>query len=228
MSTQRIQGVIFDLDGTLYQMNFMKLKMTLQLPGSIGYLKKLFRARSAVRRHRYENRQKLLDAFYLEMATLTGKSNAQVQDWFERRFYQAFIRILAKHGTPREGVVSLLSRLRECGVKTAVVSDFGRVRSRLEALHIDPDLLDVIKCSEECGVLKPDPEPFASVARLWNLAPENVLVVGDRDDMDGEGARRAGMKFLGITEKRKTQADFYCWNDALMKIETITNCGVSV
>ena len=228
MSTERIQGIIFDLDGTLYQMKFLKLKMTVQLLGSIVFLRKLFGARAVVRHTQYASRQALLNRFYEELASRTGKTTAEAQQWYEKDFYRAFVQVLKKGAKPRNGLNSFLTRLRENGVKLAVVSDFSHVQERLEALGINPDFFDVMKCSEEHGVLKPAPEPFSSVARLWNLAPNEVLVVGDRADSDGEGARNAGMPFLGIADKQNSRADFYSWKDALMKIETITNCGENV
>ena len=33
------------------------------------------------------------------------------------------------------------------------------------------------------------------IARELGVAPGRVLVIGDRDDTDGEGARRSGMPF---------------------------------
>ncbi|MBN2718613.1 MAG: HAD family hydrolase [Deltaproteobacteria bacterium] len=227
MGTERIQGIIFDLDGTLYQMKFLKTRMTFRLLNSVTFLRRLFSARIAVRQLQFENRQALLDCFYEELARRCKKSPAQAKSWYENDFYNAFVRVL-RQARPRTGLDSLLGNLREKGIKLAVVSDFSHVRERLEALQIDTGYFDILKCSEEYGVLKPAPEPFLSVARLWNLAPASVLVVGDREDTDGEGARRAGMPFLGITDKLNSHADFYSWNDALIRIETITNCGVNV
>ncbi|HTW55132.1 MAG TPA: HAD family hydrolase [Thermoplasmata archaeon] len=45
----------------------------------------------------------------------------------------------------------------------------------------------------ELGVAKPDPMIFAAGARCLGVAPAEVLHVGDRWDLDVEGARRAGM-----------------------------------
>ena len=46
------------------------------------------------------------------------------------------------------------------------------------------------------GGLKPYKECFDKVAAMLGLDNSEILIVGDRDDTDGEGARRAGMHFL--------------------------------
>ncbi|MBN2530163.1 MAG: HAD family hydrolase [Deltaproteobacteria bacterium] len=229
MGTKRIQGIIFDLDGTLYQMKFMKLKMTLQLLTSLVFLRKLSMARSALRHRHFENQEQLQREFHHRLAGLTGRSVDDARRWYEGDFYTAFIRILKKYAKTRTGLVPMLERLNERGVKLAVVSDFGWVPQRLDALGVNHELFDIVKCSEETGELKPGATPFTSVAEGWNLTPGQVMVVGDRADTDKAGAKRAGMRFLGVTDNPKAHADFYCWNDAMKIIEeTTTNCGVNV
>ncbi|MBN2340142.1 MAG: HAD-IA family hydrolase [Deltaproteobacteria bacterium] len=225
MVEQDIQGIIFDLDGTLYSMRFMKMKMTFLLMGTIGFLRNLFAARAFVRRNAYENQDQLLRAMYDELASKTGKTAVQAEQWFQGAFRAAFIRLLARGTSARSGLVSLLNCLNQKNIKLAVISDFDWVSSRLEALQIPTQLFDTLRCSEEFGVLKPAPKPFLEVAAQWNLSPNQVLVVGDRADRDGECAKNAGMSFLGITDKREKRADFYCWNDAREQIRARTNCG---
>ena len=42
------------------------------------------------------------------------------------------------------------------------------------------------------------------IAQNLKVNPQNILVVGDRDDTDGEGARLAGMNYIQIaTHKTK-------------------------
>jgi phosphoglycolate phosphatase/putative hydrolase of the HAD superfamily len=80
-----------------------------------------------------------------------------------------------------------------------------------------------LRCSEEYGVLKPSPEPLLSVADEWNIKAQNMVMVGDRDDMDGRCAREAGMKFIGISVKNTVAKNFYSWNDALKLLRAATD-----
>ncbi|MBW2264536.1 MAG: HAD family hydrolase, partial [Deltaproteobacteria bacterium] len=84
------------------------------------------------------------------------------------------------------------------GLKTAVLSDYGRVAERVEALRLPVTLFDDLASAEDAGALKPSPLPFLMSARNLGLEPDQVLVVGDRDDMDGQGAMAAGMAFLRL------------------------------
>ena len=60
--------------------------------------------------------------------------------------------------------------------------------------------------SESFGALKPAPRPFLEIAAKLNISPENILVIGDRNDTDGLGAESAKMKFIQ-TESHKTKGD---------------------
>lgn len=228
MAEQRIQGIIFDLDGTLYHMKFMKIKMTFLLLRSVGYLKHLFASRAVVRQKEYSSQSQLLEALYEDLADRTGRTVEQTRNWYENIFLPAFVKLLKISGKARGGLIPLLKNLRENDVKLAVISDFGSVESRLKALDIPSRLFDSLRCSEEFGVLKPAPKPFLEVAHEWGIQPEKILVVGDRADRDGQCAHRAQMQFLGITDKKEKRADFYCWKDALLEIGAKTNCGVNL
>ena len=53
------------------------------------------------------------------------------------------------------------------------------------------------------------------------VEPSSILVVGDRNDTDGEGARKTGMKFVQVkTRKNQMMPEafdhtFVAWNDFL-------------
>jgi FMN phosphatase YigB (HAD superfamily) len=65
---------------------------------------------------------------------------------------------------------------------------------KLEALGLDRWFSFVLSAHDpEINVFKPHPRGFVRAAELWRLDPDQVLVVGDRVDVDGEGARAAGM-----------------------------------
>jgi FMN phosphatase YigB (HAD superfamily) len=53
-------------------------------------------------------------------------------------------------------------------------------------------------CSTDEGLctLKPDPEGLIKVTRRLGLPKKYCVFIGDRDDTDGETARKAGMPFL--------------------------------
>jgi putative hydrolase of the HAD superfamily len=52
---------------------------------------------------------------------------------------------------------------------------------------------ECIVISEECGWSKPSPEIFLEACRRIGVSPAESVYVGDRYDIDAEGARRAGL-----------------------------------
>lgn len=93
-------------------------------------------------------------------------------------------------------VVPTLEALRGLGVRLAVVSNWD---SRLPALLADlglADRFDAIAVSHLEGVEKPHPALFeAALARL-GATREGGLHVGDVPELDGAGARAAGLACL--------------------------------
>lgn len=98
----------------------------------------------------------------------------------------------------RAGAGSLLRRLRERGLQTAVVSNFD---ARLPELLRDLGLasqLDEIILPSQARALKPDPAIFAfALARLGVAAPEAAFV-GDDLQRDIQAARAAGLRALDV------------------------------
>lgn len=197
MDTSILRGVVFDLDGTLYEPPWlMKPRVALMLWRDVSILRHVVGARDWLRRREYDGREALLDAFYSELGRRAGLGAASAGEWYERRFIGAFLHVLGRQARARPGLTSLLHGLRERGVRTGVLSDYGRVAERIESLRIPVTLFDDLCSAEDSGALKPSPRPFLMCARNLGLEPARVLVVGDRDDMDGKGARAASMPFL--------------------------------
>jgi len=220
---QNIKGVIFDLDGTLYTLKHMKLRMALILWSSIGFLRNLFAARAVARAQVFNNSNDLLYCVYTELAKNAKRSSGDAEKWYQNTFMPAFIKLLHEKAVIRSDVKSLLKELKQKEIKLGIVSDFSHVKERVAAIGLDPELFDILKASEEFGVLKPSPEPVLGVAHEWNIASENIIMVGDRDDMDGECARRANMGFVGITDKTSAKENFFMWKDALNIIRAATD-----
>ena len=70
-------------------------------------------------------------------------------------------------------------------------------------LRIPAEYFDPISSCEFAGALKPAPRPFSEIAQYWNLPVDKILVIGDRDDTDGNAARNAGMRFIQISDRKK-------------------------
>ena len=96
------------------------------------------------------------------------------------------------------GAEHWLNALRADGWRQAIVTSAPRlnVAAVLDATHLDR-LIDTIVCAEDVVQGKPYPEPFLLAAERLNVEPARCIVVEDAQ-AGLEGARRAGMKSIGI------------------------------
>ena len=198
-----VRAICFDLDGTLYKQLSLRVQMGRLLfrEWARGRIKaKDLRVLWSYRKNR-ERARRLgatpeIDA---QVLTATAKENCrsplEVVQIVERWLHQAPLLILSTVRHPR--LRQVLQRLRLRGYRLAVFSDYP-IPSKLEALDLPLDLFDVtVEADEpEVSALKPHPKGFLEVCRRLDLRPPEVLYVGDRESVDGMGARSAGMQFV--------------------------------
>jgi len=114
-----------------------------------------------------------------------------------------FDALFAHYGRPEAwavapGAPAALARLRAAGVRLAVVSNWDtRLRPLLQDLALE-QAFDAVVVSAELGAEKPDARVFqAALAALGgDLQPREVLMVGDDEANDVEGARALGCDAL--------------------------------
>lgn len=225
MTDQRLRGVIFDLDGTLYHLRQTRAQMTLRLLPQVGVLRYLDGARRAVRAKTFDGPEALSQAFAEELGRRAGISAERADRFYREHFLPTFIELLDRRAVPRPGLFPMLGRLREAGVKLGVVSDIGLVSERLQAIGIPPQAFDDLLSAEETGELKPSPRALLTLAERWQLDPDQVIVVGDRVDRDAPAASAAGMPSIVIDNhalplgrRRKGGITLVSWKDATRTI----------
>jgi putative hydrolase of the HAD superfamily len=93
---------------------------------------------------------------------------------------------------PFADAAALLARLRERGIATAVVSNWDcSLAVTLEAAGLAVDT--VVTCAG-AGARKPDPAIFRRALADLGVGAEAALHIGDRAELDGAGARAAGIE----------------------------------
>jgi putative hydrolase of the HAD superfamily len=202
--TSPVLGIIFDLDGTLYDMSwYMKPLFFLRLfPHGIRLLRFLH-VRESFAGKDMGTRQHLIETLSDEFSKVEGVAPGKIRAWIEGPFYASFVAIMPFFRFFRPGIAPLLSSLKEKGLRLGVLSDYDRVRERLAKLSLPPSLFDTIASSEAAGALKPNSRPYEAMVKEWGMAPCNILVIGDRTDTDGAAAKAAGMQFLLIENGRR-------------------------
>lgn len=107
--------------------------------------------------------------------------------------------ILRERGLPLlPGVERWLHTLRASGWRHAIVTSAPRlnVEATMFATHLD-QFVDTIVCAEDVINGKPHPEPFLLAADRLGVPPAHCIVVEDAP-AGLDGARRAGMKTIGV------------------------------
>jgi putative hydrolase of the HAD superfamily len=104
-----------------------------------------------------------------------------------------------------DDVPPALRALRDAGARLAVVSNWdSRLPDVLRVLELDPWFETVVVSHFE-GVEKPNGELFERALERMNVPADRVLHVGDSPELDGVGARNAGIDFVWVD--RRTPAE---------------------
>lgn len=192
---------IFDLDGTL-------LDTLGDLHAAVNHALREFgfpeRTTEEVRRFIGNGVVKLM-----ERSTPDG-TDEETQEKCLNTFREYYLRHMTDMTAPYEGVIEMLEKLREMGVRTAVVSN--KLHSAVEGLCEDyfKDLIDVAIGVSDESQRKPSPvnvfkaiEKFgiASKAEEKNVgyfAKHTIIYVGD-SEVDVQTAKNAGLPCIGVT-----------------------------
>jgi phosphoglycolate phosphatase/putative hydrolase of the HAD superfamily len=199
-----IRGVLFDVDGTLYHQTPLRILMTMRIIiGHVGCMRKLpqtvriirayRRAQEKLRKRRPFDEQPLQRQID-NAARICGEhrktAKRTVETWMERKPLRFLP--LVKRAKASEAIRNLKQR----GLKIGALSDYPAA-DKLDRLGLLP-LFDVVLSAADDGIrgFKPSTNGFQVAAEKLGLPPEQVLYIGDRSDVDAEGASRAGMPFL--------------------------------
>ena len=224
LTTRPVRGIIFDLDGTMYTISWLKVSITLGLLGDLNKLRHFFPVRSWLREQQpFIDEGELKRRFAEELSRRAGGTPEKVLHWYENRFMPRFAKVLANRAEVRDGLTPLLERLRDKNVRLAVVSDFGQVPERLDALGIPKGFFEEMVGAEAYGTMKPTATPYRVIARKWQTALSDILLVGDREDLDAGSAALAGTQFIGIAGDKRAGPDFVSWPAAVDAIDRRTS-----
>ena len=203
MSGNDKKAWLIDLDGTLYKAKPLKFAMAAEL-ALFGAL--TAKTLGAFRRHHEILREEQLadpelkfhptafDEQIKRAVAVSGVSEERVrravEEWMIVRPGK-WMRLFQ-----RKELLARVIEFRNQGGKTALVSDYP-ASTKLKTMGIEHLFDTVVSSGEhpELHRLKPAPDAFLIAAREVGATPEECLVIGDRDDADGDAARAAGMDF---------------------------------
>jgi putative hydrolase of the HAD superfamily len=213
----KLQGVAFDLDGTLYpnyRLNVLLIPFVLR---EWRFLWAFGKARDIIRdtqRREPPASPEPPDFYEVQArgtAKILGADPPRIKKRIETLIYRGWEPLFKRIGLFPHAEESLRA-FRAGGLKLGLLSDFPPER-KLEYLGL-AGLWDAVLCSEAVGWLKPDPRPFWRLAERMDVPPEGVLYVGNSRRCDVYGAKQAGMQTaligpsLNIRSRRWGRADF--------------------
>lgn len=200
---KKVESVIFDMDGVLFDTESIYLKVWKNVFKKYGY--------------------KMTKDIYSQVIA-TGREN--VKKVFLREFGEelpiekmyvekdlALKEEMEKNVYIKEGAVEILTYLKSKNYKVALAtsSDRERMNKQLEKASIRK-YFDEIVCKDEVENTKPNPEIYLKVADKLNVNPKNCLVI--EDSLAGvKAAYKANMKVLHVEDLKKADNEIkkYCY-----------------
>lgn len=198
MILDNIKAIIFDFDGTLYNSKGLPLKLATGDIFNIFKIKNCQKTLESLRGKDFKNETKFYNEYYAMLANLCHKSISDIVTWYHEQFMPLMVITLKKYYYKRDGLDMLLAKLRMLGIKIAVLSDYPNIATRMRAIDINTKLFNVIANSFEIGALKPCKRTFTEIAEKLCVDYKECLVIGDREETDGIGAKNANMQFIKI------------------------------
>lgn len=191
----RIDLVVFDVDGTLYDAARLRRAMLQNLLGaawqerSLRALQVLGTFRQVREALAQEACADFLSLQYTRTAALTGcdvqQVRALVQEWIQQRP----LPLLRSCRWPQ--VQAVFAGLRVAGKPVWALSDYPAA-DKLRALGLQVDGT-VSATDAEIARLKPDPRGLQAILARTGVPASRALMIGDRMDRDAAAAQRAGV-----------------------------------
>ncbi|MCW3172763.1 phosphoglycolate phosphatase [Shewanella subflava] len=115
------------------------------------------------------------------------------------KFMHHYGLFLEKHSCLYPNVLSTLTALKQAGYRLAVVTNkpYRFTIPLLEAFGLS-DLFDHVLGGDSLTKMKPDPLPLNHLLQQWQIAPQQLLMIGDSKN-DILAAKSANVAVIGLT-----------------------------
>jgi FMN phosphatase YigB (HAD superfamily) len=192
--------VVLDLDGTLYSKHGMVKHM---MASAILEWKMMLierKTRKQLRGIWKGDKDSFYHMYFATMAQGHLFSQDYAKWWYETRYMPLMVKVIQKWHKPVEWLLPFVHQCKELGVRIVVLSDYGHAKEKIQALGLDESIFDWVISAPELGGLKPAAELMNRVAAKMGVQPHQCLVIGDRDDTDGELARSVNAPFVLVNQ----------------------------
>lgn len=198
-----VKLIIMDVDGTIYDQPQLRWKMLFEMLRYFSIRPWKWNDAACLmhfRREREANYQSpvasLEEAQYEWAANKTGRPPSEIKSLVQEWMFQRPLKYLLR--CKRRGLDEFVASLKSQGVRLVFLSDHP-AEAKLKAMNLG----EFASYSATCAAInaqKPAPTGLLYIASTLGVAPESCLVIGDRDDRDGEAARRARMNYAILSK----------------------------
>lgn len=222
LSRDQIQGVVFDLDGTLYDKRPLERALALSMPWWIGRLLRYTRVRKSFAGEDYGTDEALWEASLARLSR-HPKGQERWRRWVRETYDPGLLRCFARVVKPYPGVATLLEDLRAAGLRLGLVSDYRGIDKRIACLGLRMDAFDYCMVTETHGAMKPAVRMAEATLRGMGLAGSSMVMVGDRAFADEQFASVAGMAFEGVTApgENPVGANWHLWSGVRARLSEL-------
>lgn len=185
-----IKAVIFDLDGTL-------LDTVDDLLDSVNYALEFFgyplKTKEDVRLAVGNGITKLIER------VIPGGFNNPDLPFVLEKFKEFYINIKVSKTKPYDGIIELLTILKEKGIKTGIVSNKFDRGTKMHSKQFFGDLIDFAQGEDTLNGIPSKPNPIGTnkVLEILNVKAENCIFIGD-SEVDIQTAKNANMPCISV------------------------------
>lgn len=206
--------VIFDLDGTLIDSLDMWDRVDVKIVRLASGTEPSPEEMEAFRKEVLRKVADRKDAYVLYCGAIAKRWHLDIsKEELHARRYEVAREMLVSGVSWREGAVSFVKALRDCGFLTAVatttkrrnVDVYSGENEGMREEGVLYDLFDAVVTREDVEEIKPSPECHETLMRRFGVRPEETLVL--EDSLIGlDAARRAGLA-VGIIDEPHNDAE---------------------
>lgn len=201
------EGLIFDVDGTLYSQSSVRLGMALRMGKyyacHLCKVKELWAVAEFRKfREKKDNAALTMEELYSLVAGKVGLAAPRVSQAVQRWMFAEPLELLKRFRY--ESVIDYINEAYEQGTKIAIYSDYP-AKEKLEVLGVHYTRL-FVSGDEGFPAQKPCSEAMETILRELNVPIEKLLYVGDRPDKDEASAKIAGVVYSDIRNFRASLA----------------------
>jgi putative hydrolase of the HAD superfamily len=208
-----IRLIVFDVDGTLYSQQKLRLAMARALlvhsiarvdTQTLRVISSYRKLKESLAEAEMPDFEPVLHARVAARHQITTHQVAAiVADWIETRP----LPLLA--AARIRGVERVFADARAAGRTVAVLSDYPAA-AKLASLGLTADII-VAAGDPDVGVMKPHPRGLEAVIARAGATAANTVMIGDRPERDGAAATRAGV--AALIRHRKALPGWRCFTD---------------